>query len=942
MEIFSNPYFSVANSQKIRFKGDEHDKPQVSNDIADKYVSSIEYAPIVPDFKISTPIKYNFIEDVELPNGLKGKFYKLANGQRIVIVPKKGPTVIKTYVNTGSMNEPDNLRGISHFIEHNLFNGSETLGDKVFFDEVHKLGANTNASTSFAQTDYYIDTGILSKGDLEKEIELHAGMLQSPKFLTEKLEKEKNIVNSEINMCLSKNENIGYSNTVKNLFNIKTNSNDLVAGTTDNIINITREDVVNYFNDNYYPSNMVTVVTGDVDDKETIDLISKYFNSSRVPQKPRHFEELKPIDAPVRNDIISSKTDDGISQIFIGFAGPKNQDYAESVKIDALQTLLSRLNLARFSAIEKKHNIMIAMVEDRIGTRPNDNSMIMLATETLETDSEEVLHQMYYVLDDIVKNPPNEAEMEAIKNYLKKGNEQILETSHGINCALGEAFMNGNGELLKNYNKIVDNLTAEDLVETAKKYLDLNKASITVIHPKNASKSSIMNNYRMQEINVEPKVKRVDTSKISQLQLNNNIRVVLNDTNSNNMQCDFTLRNFDFETKNKQAINVLSYILDNEGTKSLTDKEIAAVSDRYGIEHGLGAESGAIGGYMTFPKDNLKSALKLLNDRVQNPQITDETVNTAKVKLLKLYMNSEEEPLDDYFSELFPDNPRYTTKKEQLESLIKLSTNDVVDCYNSIKNNGQAVVTISGPFSKYPELKDEVIKSFSTYDNVQPLNPKLKKDFKPVDSTKVLTLPCLKNQAQILEGFKFNYNGNVKDYVSVMLLNNILGGSSSSRLFTDLREQRHLAYAVNSKVTAGETESAAITLNIKTTTQNIETGENSFENVQKSIDGFNENIKKLLKDGITQEELDLAKKNYKAELLSVESSSHKNLIIHDSMGTPYGVNFENEKLKALESITVKDINNAIQNIFNSKPIYSITATKETLDYNKDYFESLKD
>ena len=156
---------------------------------------------VAPDYNISTPMTYNFVGDIKLSEDLNAKLYKLANGQKVIIVPKDGTTVVKTYVNTGSLNEPDKVRGISHYIEHNLFNGSESLGDKVFFDEVNKIGANTNASTSFSVTDYYISSNLLDDKDLENKIKLQAGMIQSPKFLLEKLDKEKSIVDSEINMC---------------------------------------------------------------------------------------------------------------------------------------------------------------------------------------------------------------------------------------------------------------------------------------------------------------------------------------------------------------------------------------------------------------------------------------------------------------------------------------------------------------------------------------------------------------------------------------------------------------------------------------------------------------------------------------------------------------------------------------------------------------------
>lgn len=87
---------------------------------------------VTPDYNISTPMTYNFVGDIKLSDDLNAKLYKLANGQKVIIVPKDGTTVVKTYVNTGSLNEPDKVRGISHYIEHNLFNGSESLGDKVF------------------------------------------------------------------------------------------------------------------------------------------------------------------------------------------------------------------------------------------------------------------------------------------------------------------------------------------------------------------------------------------------------------------------------------------------------------------------------------------------------------------------------------------------------------------------------------------------------------------------------------------------------------------------------------------------------------------------------------------------------------------------------------------------------------------------------------------
>ena len=153
---------SVNKKNKVHFTSEP--MTTVANNSIDKIQN------VTPDYNVSAPMNYNFIKDLKISDNLTAKCYKLANGQNVIIVPKDGTTVVKTYVNTGSFNEPDNLRGISHFIEHNLFNGSEDLGNKVFFDEVNKMGANTNASTSFSVTDYFISSNLLDDKDLENKI----------------------------------------------------------------------------------------------------------------------------------------------------------------------------------------------------------------------------------------------------------------------------------------------------------------------------------------------------------------------------------------------------------------------------------------------------------------------------------------------------------------------------------------------------------------------------------------------------------------------------------------------------------------------------------------------------------------------------------------------------------------------------------------------------
>ncbi len=915
---------------------------------ADTGTQKLETLPAVsPDYNVRVPVAYSKIQDIKLPNDLTAQCYKLATGQNVVIVPKDGPTVVKTYVNTGSFNEPDNLRGISHYIEHNLFNGSEDLGDKVFFDEVNKMGADTNASTSFSNTNYFIKSNLLEEGDLENKIKLHAGMLQSPKFLLDKLEKEKKIVNSEINMCVSENENLGYSQTIKNLFNIQSTSLDLIAGTTDNITNLTRDDVVKYFNDNYYPGNMTTVITGDVNSEETINLIAKYFNTNRVPSGSRHFEKLTQTDKPVRQDIISPKSESNATTVFIGFAGPENNNTKDKIHMQALANLAGGLHNSRVSDIERNYGIYVNFAPDRLSSRPEDKSLMMIESVVSDDKSEKLLKDLYSVIDKLSKVPPTEEELTAIKNKMKKSHNQLYESSYGLNNAIGTAFLNDNIQTLKDFDKIVDEMSAQDIINTAKKYLDLNKAALTVVHPNNSNPEQITNSYK--QISNTPvsiaftgadKRNPITIENISTYRNSNNLEIVLNDASTKTMQYRFSVAEKNWTPKEAAIAEVLNDMLNNAGTLTKSQEEISKQADILGIRNGIYSTGYGISVLADFPVDTTEKTLKLLNDRIKNPNLTQKEFESAIARLKDEFANSEVSPYDKLFKSLYQGTAHEFTPKDILKSLDKITLDDVKNFHNDIFTNGQGIATITGPFSKQPELKQQVFNSLNEIGKLQPYDSSLEKLHKPIEKTEVFTDVHLKNQADIIQAYKFKYSGNIKDEVCLELLNTILGGTPSSRLFSDLRETRHLAYSVSSNFTTpGDT--GVFMLKIGTTTENQETGEQTFDNIKKSIDGFNENIKRIITEKVTEEELNNAKKAIKSGLLnSLELNAGKNNHIHMAKTSPYGVAYINKQLENIDSITVDDIYNTARNIFNSKPVYSLTATKASLDANKEFLDSL--
>lgn len=941
MEINNN--YQIIASNITPSKQIKKQNPSFVSEVAEN--NQVEkLSNVTPDYNISTPIGYNFVGDIKLTDKLTAKCYKLANGQRVVIVPKDGPTVVKTYVNTGSFNEPDNLRGISHYIEHNLFNGSETLGDKVFFDEVNKMGANTNASTSFAVTDYYIESNLLDENDLENQIKLQAGQIQSPKFLLDKLAKEKDIVNSEINMYMSEDESLGYNQTIKNLFNIKSDSLDLVAGTTNNIDNLTREDVVNYFKSNYYPANMVTVISGEVKPEDTMKLVSKYFTAKNNPVNERKFETLTPTDKAVRQDFISPKNSGGRASVFLGFVGPENNNTKDKIYIRALSVLAGGLENSRTSDLEKKYGASINFAPERLSSRPGDKSLYMIFADVSNGRSEMLLKELYAKLDKLSKTPPTQDELTAIKNSLKKSHNRIFEDSFALNQALGQAMLNNNIDSVKEYNKIVDEMTAEDIMNVAKKYLDLNKAALTVVHPHEVQKDSIQKDYdaaSQLSFTGLNKKQPIDTKTVETYKLPNNMQVVLKDGTSDNVSFKLAIEAKKWTPRKAAISDVLSEMIANSGTQNKSLEEYSKDVDILALDADVFANPYGIDVNADFPIDTAGKSLSLLSEKIQKADLSEENFKNA-VELIKDRLSTiEPSPYFNFYKAVYDGTPIAFTPEEKLQSLNDITLDDVKAFYKEIfeKSQGQAVIT--APFSSNPELKQLVFNSLGAYPTLQNKDVSLENTYKPIEKTKVYTVENMKNQANIIEGFKFQHNGNLKDRTCIKLLNEILGGSPSSRLFGDLREKRHLAYSVFSNCNF-EDDIGVMTLSIGTTTENKETGLNTYDNIQKSINGFNENIERLKTEKVSPEELECAKKTLKTNILStLESGFGQTSDLFFSVNTPYGVDYVNKQIEMIDKITPDDIYNTARYIFKSKPTYSIAATKASIDYNTDFFRSLE-
>ena len=186
----------------------------------------------------------------------------LDNGLTVLFEQKKGnAVVIEIMVKVGSNDENESERGISHFIEHMLFEGTKKRPTNLLIsNEIEKIGGEFNAYTTNERTCFYVK---VLKKHFTKGIDVLADILQNSLFKKEDVLKERNIVVKEIDLVNDEPRYYQWDLLQRSIFE-KHPTKYPVYGSKKVIKSLTREKVLDYFNKYYIPNNMIISVVGDV------------------------------------------------------------------------------------------------------------------------------------------------------------------------------------------------------------------------------------------------------------------------------------------------------------------------------------------------------------------------------------------------------------------------------------------------------------------------------------------------------------------------------------------------------------------------------------------------------------------------------------------------------------------------------------------------------
>jgi len=209
----------------------------------------------------------------------------LKNGIRLLHIPASGPVAhLAVYINAGTRDEEEGQNGIAHFIEHAIFKGTRKRKAFHIITRLESVGGELNAFTSKEETCYFAT--FLTEHFL-RALDLVADIITQPTFPEKELKKEKDVILDEINSYKDNPSEEIYDVLEENVFHGHALGKNIL-GNPDDLIKFTRQDVLNFINDNYTGGNLVVCTTGNLNFNKISHQVEKYFEAVPADRQRRN------------------------------------------------------------------------------------------------------------------------------------------------------------------------------------------------------------------------------------------------------------------------------------------------------------------------------------------------------------------------------------------------------------------------------------------------------------------------------------------------------------------------------------------------------------------------------------------------------------------------------------------------------------------------------
>jgi len=835
------------------------------------------------------------------------QIYKMESGQTVIIKQvKNNPIVtIDTWIKTGSINENDKNNGVSHFLEHLFFKGTKNHPTGEMDRLLESKGAVQNAATSKDFTHYYIT--IPSKY-FDLALDLHSDMLLNPLIPRKELEKERKVVMEEIAKDENDPSNKVYENLIQMLYTTHPYKRK-VLGTNDVIGKITREEILNYYKQYYNPQNMVTMVIGDVEPEDVLKKISQEFKQKEVKKSSKisNKKEKQLCQKIVKVDY--QPVQSGYMLIGYRAADAMNLD---SYALDLLGIILGdgRSSILYQSIKEQKQLAYSIAAEN---STFKEDGIFMISANFTADNCEKLQRAVFDEILKIQKNGVTSEELSKAKSALEIETYYARESISNIASSIGyTTVLTDNPKYYEEYLENIKKVSLADIKRVANIYLGENQCAVSIVLPEQeeqAKAQAAKTEHNIKMINQTSGVQKyeIDTGAILLITPND-----LNDIVAISIYC----KGGGFVEKIKGTAFLTSVVM-LKGTKNYSSLELAKIMEENGIkiQPNPTTDSFTINVLTTKPK--LQKTLEILDEVVNRASFDDYEIEKTKTAKLNSIKQSRDVPLnvalEEYKTLIYENSPYSTSPKILEKNLPKIQREDILQYYSQVFNPKNIVISVNGK-AELSDVANQLGDIFGTKAGEKFSYESYTSKIPPISGTKTSTKNIKDLQtAWLVIGWQTSGLQNQKDYVTLQVIDAILGSGMSSRLFKNLREQEGLAYQLGSSYSPNVLRG--------TFTMFIGTNPKTLALSQKMLLA---EINKLKTQFVGDKELSEAKEkiigNY---LLSLETNSEKASNIGWFEASGRGFEFKDKYESLINSVSASDIVEVANKYFNQDYVVSV-------------------
>lgn len=352
----------------------------------------------------------------------------LNNGLRVVTekIPTCRSVAIGIWVKTGSRNETQLNNGISHFIEHMLFKGTERHSAKDIAEVFDGIGGNVNAFTSKEYTCYYAK--VLDE-HLSIAVDILSDMFFNSVFNEEELEKEKNVIFEEIAMYEDTPDDLVHDLVAKAAYG----SHPLgytILGTQAHLSGMKPNDLRAYMKECYTIENTVIAVAGNIDDS-VFGLLEKHFGHFDVSGMQQNQEEP----AFMSERVFQAKTTEQ-NHICLSLPGLSLREENLYPMVLLNNAIGGGMSSRLFQEIREKRGLAYSVYSYH--SSHIDNGVFTIYTGTAPKQTEEVLKVTIEMLSEIAEKGMTDAELRKGKEQLKGSLILSLESTNSRMNRIGK------------------------------------------------------------------------------------------------------------------------------------------------------------------------------------------------------------------------------------------------------------------------------------------------------------------------------------------------------------------------------------------------------------------------------------------------------------------------------------------------------------------------